>query len=78
MRTAGSFTLTINVVGNGLVIKNPDRDSFRSGSIAELTAIPDAGRIFDRWEGDLTGLLIKFKIAKLLLSIYMIIETLNQ
>jgi hypothetical protein len=40
------FTLTINIVGNGQVIKNPDQTTYTYGTVVELTAIPDTGWSF--------------------------------
>ena len=49
------FTLTVNVVGNGTVTKDPNQATYPYGTIVELTAIPDKGWLFDSWSGDLTG-----------------------
>jgi uncharacterized repeat protein (TIGR02543 family) len=48
-------TLTVNVVGSGLVAKNPDKATYDHGAVVHLTAHPAAGRAFSGWSGDLTG-----------------------
>ncbi len=49
------YSLTINIEGNGEVIKNPDQESYEYGTVVELTAVPDTGWSFSHWSGDLTG-----------------------
>ena len=49
------FTLTVNVIGDGTVTKDPNQATYPYGTIVELTAIPDKGWLFDSWSGDLTG-----------------------
>ena len=49
------YTLTVNVDGNGNVIKNPDQNTYEHGMIVELTAVHDTGWTFDHWSGDLAG-----------------------
>ncbi|NLD94682.1 MAG: hypothetical protein GX639_18655, partial [Fibrobacter sp.] len=49
-----SFTLSVTAT-NGSVTKLPDADSFDSGTVVTLTAVPDAGYQFSGWDGDLTG-----------------------
>jgi hypothetical protein len=51
----GYHTLTINIEGQGSVIKDPDQYAFIDGQIVTLTAIPNAGWSFDHWDGDLSG-----------------------
>jgi len=50
-----TYTLTVNIVGNGSVTKNPDQATYTSGDVVQLTAVPDTGWSFDGWSGDLTG-----------------------
>jgi hypothetical protein len=50
-----TYTLTTNLTGNGGVERVPDQDSYLTGSTVTLTAVPDAGWLFDSWGGDLTG-----------------------
>jgi regulation of enolase protein 1 (concanavalin A-like superfamily) len=47
--------LTVNVVGNGSVTKNPDKANYNYGEIVELTANPAADHALGRWSGDLSG-----------------------
>jgi hypothetical protein len=49
------FTLTVNVIGNGTVTKDPNQATYPYGTIVELTAQPDTGWLFDSWSGDMTG-----------------------
>jgi hypothetical protein len=49
------YTLTIDVEGNGEVIKDPDQSTYEHGTMVELTAESDSGWTFDHWSGDLTG-----------------------
>jgi parallel beta-helix repeat protein len=48
------YSLTINVIGSGSVSLNVS-GPYVSGSVVELTAIPDAGWTFSGWSGDLSG-----------------------
>ena len=48
-------TLTVNVDGNGAVVKNPDSPFYPRNSAVELTAVPDSGWRFDHWGGNLWG-----------------------
>ncbi|UCG92697.1 MAG: T9SS type A sorting domain-containing protein [candidate division WOR-3 bacterium] len=48
-------TLTVYVVGNGTVLKNPDLPYYPRGTAVELTAVPDAGWEFHHWSGSLGG-----------------------
>ena len=47
--------MTVNVIGNGSVTKNPDLGCYTYGSVVELTAIADLGWTFSGWSGNLTG-----------------------
>jgi len=49
------YTLTINIVGNGTVTKNPDQLTYLYNTPVELTATPDTDWTFSHWSGDLTG-----------------------
>jgi uncharacterized repeat protein (TIGR02543 family) len=53
--TQDEYSLTIVIVGNGAVSKDPDRTSYHYGDEVELMATPDPGWTFDHWSGDLTG-----------------------
>ena len=51
------FTLTTNVQGSGIVLKDPDGTVFLEGFTVDLEATPLLGSdyVFDRWSGDLSG-----------------------
>ena len=51
--TQGTYTLTINTVGNGSVTKDPDLVLYPMGTVVELTAVPDSGWTFAEWSGDI-------------------------
>jgi len=53
--TADEYTLTVNVVGNGSVGKNPDQATYLYSDVVELTATADPGWTFTGWSGDLGG-----------------------
>jgi hypothetical protein len=50
-----SYGLTLNVVGNGYVSRNPDKSSYYYGEVVTLTATPNPGWSFSGWSGDLSG-----------------------
>ena len=47
-----SYTLTINVVGQGTVTRNPDLPNYRMNDTVYVTATPASGWSFDGWTGD--------------------------
>lgn len=47
------YQLTSGVVGAGRIFGN--REWYKAGSVATLTAVPDEGQRFLRWEGAVTG-----------------------
>jgi uncharacterized repeat protein (TIGR02543 family) len=49
------YTLTLNIVGNGSVIKSPDQSGYVYGDSVILTAEPDSGWAFNGWSDDMTG-----------------------
>jgi hypothetical protein len=53
--TLPTYTLTVAIVGNGSVSKNPDQPTYTHGTEVELTATADPGWTFDNWSGDLSG-----------------------
>jgi predicted glutamine amidotransferase len=53
--TVKQFTLTVNIVGNGQVQREPDQATYTQGTEVKLTAIPTSGWNFTGWSGDLTG-----------------------
>jgi len=50
------YTLTINIVGDGSVVKSPDKASYIHGEVVELTATASSGWTFSGWSGDLSSL----------------------
>lgn len=53
--TQDQYTLMINIVGDGSVMKNPDQATYSYGASVELTATADPGWSFSHWSGDLTS-----------------------
>ncbi|MBN1281141.1 MAG: InlB B-repeat-containing protein [Candidatus Thermoplasmatota archaeon] len=53
--TQNEYTLSITVIGTGIVTKNPNQPAYYYGDVVELTATPVNGWSFDHWEGDHTG-----------------------
>ena len=49
------LSLTVDVIGNGSVTRNPNRASYQPGEQVTLTATPDTDWVFDGWSGDLSG-----------------------
>jgi hypothetical protein len=45
----------VNVVGSGLVARNPDLPTYTYGTNVTLTATAQLGWVFSSWGGDLTG-----------------------
>lgn len=50
-----TYTLTINITGQGSVAKSPDNSKYNSGTLVELIADPDSAHRFENWSGDLEG-----------------------
>jgi len=53
--TLEQYTLTVNIVGNGSVVKDPDQPTYTYDTSVALNAIPDPCWSFDGWSGDLNG-----------------------
>jgi len=55
--TAGppQYFVTGTVSGSGSIVLDPDKASYQKNNIVIVTAVPDEGHAFDRWEGDLAG-----------------------
>jgi len=53
--TKDQYTLTINIVGNGSVAKDPSQSTYTYGTLVNLNATADPGWTFDHWSGDLSG-----------------------
>jgi hypothetical protein len=49
--TEDVLTLTVGVVGNGAVLKDPDQATYSYNQVIKLTPNPDPGWVFDKWEG---------------------------
>ncbi|MBN1875414.1 MAG: hypothetical protein JXA33_14385, partial [Anaerolineae bacterium] len=49
------YTLTVHLVGNGVVTPGVGAHSYLSGTVADLRATPAAGWQFDDWSGDLAS-----------------------
>jgi uncharacterized protein (TIGR02145 family)/uncharacterized repeat protein (TIGR02543 family) len=49
-----TFALSVSAT-NGTVSKSPNADTYDSGTVVKLTAVPAAGYQFTGWSGDLTG-----------------------
>jgi len=50
-----AYTLKLDKVGSGNVIRNPIRDTYSAGEIVHLAAMPKLCWRFVEWSGDLTG-----------------------
>jgi uncharacterized repeat protein (TIGR02543 family) len=50
-----SYTLMVDVDGNGVVSANPNQSTYLYEDAVLLAATPDPGWRFDHWSGDLTG-----------------------
>ncbi|NBC25997.1 MAG: hypothetical protein GVY08_03980 [Bacteroidetes bacterium] len=49
------FSISIDIIGEGTVQKEPDRNNFADGEEVTLTAVADSGWVFIEWRGDLSG-----------------------
>ncbi|MBN2038381.1 MAG: InlB B-repeat-containing protein [Chitinispirillaceae bacterium] len=63
---SGTYTLTVNSSGDGIVAKDPDKSSYSNGESITLTATAGTGSEFSGWSGDLNGTInpITFNINK--------------
>jgi peptidoglycan/xylan/chitin deacetylase (PgdA/CDA1 family) len=50
-----AYTLTVNVTGSGSVIKSPDQAQYASGTVVQLTPVPNTGWVFSSWSGACSG-----------------------
>jgi uncharacterized repeat protein (TIGR02543 family) len=53
--TLDEYTLTIDIVGQGTVDKDPDQATYHYNDVVTLTATPELTWSFDGWSGDLSG-----------------------
>jgi uncharacterized repeat protein (TIGR02543 family) len=53
--TQNEYTLSISIVGSGLVAASPLQTTYHYGDVVQLTATPDMGWSFSGWSGDLSG-----------------------
>jgi uncharacterized repeat protein (TIGR01451 family) len=51
-----NYTVTVNSVGGGSVVKQPDQPTYHYSDVITLTATPNAGWTFSDWSGDLIGI----------------------
>lgn len=49
------FDLAVNIEGNGSVEIDPEQEYYNNSDSVYLTATPEPGYRFSRWEGDLSG-----------------------
>jgi len=49
------FLLSVYMVGNGSVVRDPDQSMYTEGTVVTLTAHANAGWVFDHWSGNLSG-----------------------
>jgi uncharacterized repeat protein (TIGR02543 family) len=52
--TQNQYTLTINTIGSGSAIIEPEQNNYTYGQIVNLTATPNSGYKFSHWSGDLS------------------------
>ncbi len=52
---APTFAIVGTESGEGAIVLDPDRETYKRNNIVSVTAVPEAGWSFDHWEGDLSG-----------------------
>lgn len=50
-----SYLLTTNTIGQGTIVKSPDKTFYLHGEVVQLTAVPDDGWSFTGWNGAIVG-----------------------
>ena len=50
------YPLTVNIVGPGVVLKDPDQTTYLEGTVVSLIGVPVPGAHFVSWTGDASGL----------------------
>ncbi|MDH7506658.1 MAG: PKD domain-containing protein [Candidatus Thermoplasmatota archaeon] len=53
--TQNQYELNVNVVGNGTVVKEPDKTFYVYGDVVNLSCLNESGWFFVCWEGDILG-----------------------
>ncbi len=61
--SALTYTLAVDIAGNGAVTRDPDRTEYRYGDGVTLTATPAPGWYFGQWSGDVSGILTQTTIT---------------
>lgn len=56
------YTITTDVVGNGSITVEPQKDTYQYNDLVTVTAVPNGSAVFDEWSGNLTGKLISTKV----------------
>lgn len=51
-----TFSLTIDIVGDGLITKDPDQTEYLWGEVVSLTPVADPDWVFIGWGGDASGM----------------------
>ncbi len=51
----GPTTLSVDIIGEGTVTKNPDKSVYDFGEEVSLTVAPASGWVFSQWAGDLSS-----------------------
>jgi hypothetical protein len=54
-RGTNQFGMIVNAAGYGVVTKNPDEKNYNAGDQVTLTAVPNAGSVFNGWNGAVGG-----------------------
>ena len=49
------YTLSVNTVGSGTVARNPNKTTYQSSDVVQLTATAGSGWTFNYWSGALSG-----------------------
>ncbi|GAG68929.1 unnamed protein product, partial [marine sediment metagenome] len=50
-----TYTLTVNIVGSGSIVSDPNQATYYYNDTVQLTANAEPGWTFESWSGDLTG-----------------------
>jgi hypothetical protein len=50
-----TYTLTVNINGQGSVDKNPNQSTYNHGDLVTLTARADTDWVFIKWSGDISS-----------------------